>query len=95
VKTYTLVAVHDVRPLDWMTGKRESQPAEDLPECTRCGRHHAVVWTLSGSDGSTLTVGCRCGARMLEERRFESVLFGYAAKLQQEAMDMVMDQVGL
>jgi hypothetical protein len=67
MKTYTLVAVHDVRPLDWLTGRREPLPAEDIPECSRCGRRHAVVWTLSGSDKSILTVGCRCGARMLEK----------------------------
>jgi len=66
--TFQLLNVRDVRPIDWFTGKRVALPAEDLPECLRCGRRHAVVWTLRElPSGRTLTVGSGCGPRLLAE----------------------------
>lgn len=63
-----MLYVRDVRPLDWFTGKRLPVPAESLPECVRCGRNHAVVWTLRElPSGRTLTVGSGCGPRLLAE----------------------------
>lgn len=66
--TFELLNVRDVRPVDWESGKRLPVPAEDLPECLRCGRRHAVVWTLRElPSGRTLTVGSGCGPRLLAE----------------------------
>lgn len=66
--TFQLLNVRDVRPVDWSTGKRLPVDADLLPECVRCGRRHAVVWTLRElPSGRTLTVGSGCGPKLLAE----------------------------
>jgi hypothetical protein len=67
METFELLSVSDVRPLDWMTGKRLPVAPEDLPECARCGRRHAEVWRLRSSAGRELTVGSGCGPKLISE----------------------------
>lgn len=85
-KTYSLLRIHDVRPIDWDTGKRVAVDVSELPECVRCGRRHAVVWTLlEQPSGDTLTVGCGCGPKLLEEGLLPGVDFP-AVKQAEKAM---------
>jgi hypothetical protein len=66
--TFELISVTDVRPIDWESGKRVPVDACDLPECTRCGRRHAVVWRLiERPSGATLTVGSGCGPKLVAD----------------------------
>ena len=66
--TFQLLSVRDVRPVDWFSGERVAIPDGELPECARCGRRHAVVWTLRElPSGGTVTVGSGCGPKLLAE----------------------------
>jgi hypothetical protein len=66
-----LLAITDLRPIDWFTGKRLPLTIEELAECHRCGRKHAVVWkvevTEHGKAPHTFNVGSSCGKKMIAE----------------------------
>jgi hypothetical protein len=52
---------YDMRPVDWVSGKR--MPLEDGMGhfCDRCGREHALVYELTDDDnGKTYKVGSGC-----------------------------------
>lgn len=59
---WRLLRVFDVRPIDFMSGKRapiSDEDRENLPRCNRCGKPHAKVYEVT--DGRrTLAVGSGC-----------------------------------
>jgi len=58
---FELVAVHDLRPIDWLTGKREPLAAGDGHECDRCGRLHAICYEVRDTKtGRSWVLGVRC-----------------------------------
>ncbi|NIP44088.1 MAG: hypothetical protein GWO28_15590 [candidate division Zixibacteria bacterium] len=59
-----LISINDLRPIDWFTGKRLPLTEDEAPECDRCGRKHAIVWTVQTPRG-IVTVGSSCGPRLL------------------------------
>lgn len=65
-----LIEIRDLRPIDWFSGKRIAIPVEECAECHRCGRRHAIVWTIEVRDAlgiKTFDVGSGCGKRAIEE----------------------------
>jgi len=85
-KTYELLKIHDVRPIDWDSGKRLPVDTCELPECVRCGRRHAVVWTLlERPGGGSLTVGSGCGPKLLAEGLLPGVDFPAVKAAEREA----------
>jgi hypothetical protein len=69
--TATLLAITDLRPIDWDSGKRMAITDDECSECERCGRLHAVVWTVEvdepGKPPRVFNVGSTCGKRMVAE----------------------------
>lgn len=69
--TATLLAITDLRPIDWYSGKRLPITVEECSECERCGRLHAVIWTvevaLPGEPTRVFNVGSTCGKKMVAE----------------------------
>lgn len=69
--TAALLAVTDLRPIDWYTGKRLPLTINELAECHRCGRKHAIVWTVEvtepGKPPRVFDVGSSCGKKMVAE----------------------------
>lgn len=67
----TLITITDLRPIDWVSGKRVPIHTDEMAECHRCGRRHAIVWTVEvvadGQAPKVFDVGSRCGARMVSE----------------------------
>lgn len=67
----TLLAITDLRPVDWFSGKRLPLTIEEMAECHRCGRKHAIVWTVEvtehGKAPHTFDVGSSCGKKMIAE----------------------------
>jgi len=66
-----LLAITDLRPVDWFSGKRLPLTIEEMAECHRCGRKHAIVWTVEvteqGQPPQVFNVGSQCGKRMIAE----------------------------
>lgn len=62
-----LIEVNDLRPVDWASGRREPLVAGAGNECGRCGKLHAVVWTLEERPaGRRHKVGSTCARRLFE-----------------------------
>lgn len=62
-----LIKVYDVRPFDWRTAKPANLAdldPQEIPNCTRCGRKHAVVWIVQGIDGKVHSVGSSCAKKV-------------------------------
>lgn len=68
-RTFRLRAVRDMRPIDFLTGKRVPLEAGEGSVCDRCGREHVVVWEIEETTpgrSRTWSVGSRCGPRILD-----------------------------
>ena len=58
---YKVIDYYDLRPLDWLTGKRMPLGPGEGHVCDRCGAEHAVVYVVEDSDtGKTYRVGSSC-----------------------------------
>ncbi len=68
-RTFKLLKITDIRPINLDTGKRE--PLDDYEKanvCDRCGRRHAVVWTVEETTSGQERfwhVGSTCGPKLL------------------------------
>jgi hypothetical protein len=54
-----VLSVEDTRPIDWVTGKRQTGFG-DVQLCERCGKEHEVHVTVLGDDGQEHRVGRTC-----------------------------------
>jgi len=58
---YTVVDYYDLRPLDWMSGKRMPLEPGEGHICDRCGAEHAVVYVVKDlTTNKTYSVGSGC-----------------------------------
>jgi hypothetical protein len=68
-RTFELISITDMRPIDFDTGKRVPLDAGEGHECDRCGKLHAVIWkimeTTPGRKG-LWNVGSTCGPKILD-----------------------------
>lgn len=68
-RTFELISITDLRPIDFDTGKRVPLDAGEGHECDRCGKLHAVIWkimeTTPGNEG-IWNVGSTCGPKVLD-----------------------------
>jgi hypothetical protein len=103
--TATLLAITDLRPIDWDSGKRLPITIEECSECERCGRLHAVVWTVevteTGKPPRVFNVGSTCGKRMVAEGllpEFDKIELREARKAkrtrEQEEIDAKLAEIG-
>lgn len=61
---YRVVDYYDLRPLDWLSGKRVPLSPGEGHECDRCGAEHAVVYVVLDTDtGKQYKVGSSCARR--------------------------------
>lgn len=80
---WRLVRVYDVRPIDWLTGKRAPVSSVDedlLPNCYRCEKKHAKVYEIT--DGArNYNVGSGCVKKVANgwEPRAEEIKAARAA----------------
>lgn len=68
-RTFQLEQIEDLRELDIDTGKRFPLAAGEGNECDRCGREHAVVWTVRETTPGAqrvFKVGSSCGPKILD-----------------------------
>ena len=54
-----VLSVEDTRPIDWVTGKRQTGSG-DVQLCERCGKEHEVHVSVLGDDGKEHRVGRTC-----------------------------------
>lgn len=103
--TATLLAITDLRPIDWNSGKRLPITVEECSECERCGRLHAVVWTVEvtepGKPPRVFNVGSTCGKRMVAEGllpEFDKIELREARKAkrtrEQAEVDTKLEEIG-
>lgn len=58
---YWIIDYYDLRPLDWMSGKRMPLEPGEGHVCDRCGAEHAVVYVVEDTEtGKTYRVGSGC-----------------------------------
>lgn len=58
---YRVIDYYDLRPLDWMSGKRMPLEPGEGHVCDRCGAEHAVVYVVEDTEtGRTYRVGSGC-----------------------------------
>jgi hypothetical protein len=58
---YTVVDYYDLRPLDWVSGKRMPLEPGEGHVCDRCGAEHAVVYVVEDlTTHKTYAVGSGC-----------------------------------
>jgi hypothetical protein len=58
---YTVVDYYDLRPLDWVSGKRMPLEPGESHVCDRCGAEHAVVYVVEDlTTHKTYAVGSGC-----------------------------------
>ena len=56
-----VIGYRDLRPVDWLSGKRMPLSPGEGHTCDRCSREHAVVYELLDEDtGKTYSVGSGC-----------------------------------
>jgi hypothetical protein len=61
---FRVVGYRDLRPLDWVSGKRMPLEAGEGHICDRCGAEHAVVYeVLDDETGKHYAVGSSCAKR--------------------------------
>lgn len=68
-RTFVLRSVRDIRPIDFLTGKRVPLNPGDGATCDRCGKEHAIVWEIEETTPGRArlwSVGSRCGPRILD-----------------------------
>jgi len=57
----TVVGYRDLRPLDWLSGKRMPLPPGEGHICDRCGAEHAIVYEVEDdTTGKVYAVGSGC-----------------------------------
>ena len=58
---YRVIDYYDLRPLDWLSGKRMPLEPGEGHVCDRCGAEHALVYVVEDTDtGKTYRVGSGC-----------------------------------
>lgn len=60
-----LLEIEDRRPVDWNSGKRMPADPDDMVECNRCSRMHAVIARIATSPDAVLSVGTGCMRKVL------------------------------
>jgi hypothetical protein len=56
-----VIGYYDLRPVDWLSGKRMPLTEGECHICDRCGAEHAVVWEVKDLDtGKVYSVGSGC-----------------------------------
>ena len=77
---FRVVGYRDLRPLDWVSGKRMPLEAGEGHICDRCGAEHAVVYeVLDEETGKHYAVGSSCATKQ----------FGFAPTQDKEAKKLV------
>lgn len=100
-----LLRKYDIRDIDWGTGERIPLPYEDMHECHRCTRRHAIIYEVQMDDLSVVEIGSGCKGRVLagwrpsaaEERAAnqaleEQIRAAERAKIQ-EIVELIMPHV--
>lgn len=67
-RTFELIEINDLRPIDWYTGKRVPLSPGMGSICQRCGKEHAVVWKVHETTPGRQRVWCvgsGCGPKIL------------------------------
>lgn len=58
---YTVIGYHDLRPVDWHSGKRVPLAPGEGHTCDRCGTEHAIVFEVRDDEtGKIFSVGSGC-----------------------------------
>lgn len=59
-----LIRIQDLRPVDFISGKRLAIPTEEMATCHRCARRHAIVWVVEQA-GQQYRIGSGCGSNAI------------------------------
>jgi hypothetical protein len=85
---FKIVGYRDLRPVDWVSGKRMPLEHGDGHICDRCGAEHAVVYEVEDSEaGKMYSVGSGCATKQFGfdvENSRESKSLVKRAKVQAE-----------
>lgn len=77
---FRVVGYRDLRPLDWLSGKRMPLEPGEGHVCDRCGAEHAVVYeVLDDETGKHYAVGSSCAKRQ----------FGFEPSKDKEAKSLI------
>lgn len=80
---YKIIGYQDLRPIDWVSGKRMPLSPGEGHICDRCGAEHAVVYTvLDTNTNKQYDVGSGCATQQ----------FGFEISKQDEAKKLVKSE---
>jgi len=77
---YRIIGYRDLRPIDWLSGKRVPLAPGEGHVCDRCGAEHAIIYTVLDTDSDKqYEVGSGCAKQQ----------FGFEVDKQRETRDLV------